>query len=412
MQPQTQSSTATWIDDIHQLVDEHRQEWIDLRRHLHQHPELSGEETLTTNELKARLGALNLPLKLAGDGRGLTADLVTDVSLADSPRLAIRGDIDALPIQDEKTVAYRSCKPGVMHACGHDVHATVVVGAMQVLKKMEQAGKLPWPIAVRAVLQPAEETSEGALHMIHHGALRDVDAIIALHVDPTRQVGCIGIRNDALTAACDTFEITVVGRGGHGARPHLAIDPIEACVAWIDSLYRRMNRSIDPHQTVVVSVGMIQAGHSSNVIPDTAYASGTLRTLHPSARRRALEVIDSISEAVKQQFGCEIKIAWGTSAPAVFNDRKLVALIHDSIVEMLDPAAVDWIETPSMGSEDFSYYLEHVPGAMFRLGVSGSQVGSSPLHTGGFDIDEQAIAHGIQLFAATAIRYFDPALRV
>ncbi|MCD0462953.1 amidohydrolase [Roseiconus lacunae] len=407
----TEKKTTPWIEEIHTLSAKYHEDWIALRRYLHQHPELSGEETLTTNELKSRLCALQLPVRLAGDSRGLTADLVTDSSLADEPRLAIRGDIDGLPIQDEKMVPYRSCKAGVMHACGHDVHATVVVAAMQILKEMDKSGTLPWPIAVRAVLQPAEEISEGALHMIHHKALSDVDAIIALHVDPTRQVGCIGIREGALTAACDQFEIQIQGQGGHGARPHLAKDPIEACVSLIEALYRRINRAIDPHHTVVISIGTVQAGHSANVIPDTATASGTLRTLHPSARRKALETIDVICESVKQEFGVDVRLKWGTTAPAVINDKKLVGVIHDAIVDTLNPGAVEWIDVPSMGSEDFSFYLEHVPGAMFRLGVSGSQVGAAPLHTGTFDIDEQAIAHAAKLFASTAIRYFDPARR-
>ncbi|MCC9601280.1 amidohydrolase [Stieleria sp. JC731] len=403
------NSAMTLTTAIDKIAEEHYDDWISLRRHLHQHPELSGEETWTSNELKSRLCALDLPVRMAGESRGVMADLITDVSLADEPRLAIRGDIDGLPIQDEKSVPYRSCKPGVMHACGHDVHATVVVAAMQILKELERTGQLPWPVAVRAVLQPAEENSEGARHMIHHRALKDVEAIIALHVDPTRQVGCIGIRNDVLTAACDQFEITIEGKGGHGARPHLAIDPIEALVAWVEAAYRRVNRAIDPHQTVVISIGMIKAGHSANVIPDTAVAMGTLRTLSPSSRRKAFETIESINESIETQFGCTVKLRLGTSAPAVVNDRKIVALMYDAIVQTLNPAAVDWIESPSMGSEDFSYYLEHVPGAMFRLGVAGSQVGTAPLHTPTFDIDERAIAHAAKLFASIAIRYFDPA---
>ncbi len=178
-----------------------------------------------------------------------------------------------------KSVDYRSRCEGVMHACGHDVHATIVCGAMQLLATMHAERSLPWPIAVRAILQPSEELATGAKHMIHHHALRDVDAILALHVDPTRSVGCVGLRYGILTAACDAVHVHFTGKGGHGARPQLANDPIDAATHWVQAAFRRIGRTADPHATVVFSVGHIEAGHSANVIPDTAMLSGTLRSL-------------------------------------------------------------------------------------------------------------------------------------
>ncbi|MCO8125202.1 amidohydrolase [Stieleria sp. TO1_6] len=397
-----------WVAAIDQAAEELNGGWIAMRRHLHQHPELSNQETLTTSFLRTQLSELDLPIRLAGEGRGLTADLITDLKLADRPRIAIRGDIDALPITDEKSVPYCSTVDGVMHACGHDVHATVVVGTMQLLARLRRLGQLPWPIAVRAILQPSEETAQGARYMIHHHALADVDAILALHVDPTRQVGCVGLRQGALTAGCDLLEVCFHGKGGHAARPHLTKDPIDACTRWVQSAYRRIYRAIDPHQTVVFSVGKIQAGHSANVIPDTAKLFGTLRTLNTDARRLALEILDDLGDAISRETGCEVKLTLGMSAPAVINDTSLTELLHRSAVQVLDPAAVDWIEVPSMGSEDFSFYLEHVPGAMFRLGVAGDQVGAAPLHTALFDVDEHAIALAVKLFAASVINHFQP----
>ena len=409
---ETASSDAShrevWIEAINDAAKELGDGWIALRRYLHQHPELSGRETLTTQYLKTLLAKLDLPIRVAGDGRGLIADLVTDKALANHPRIAIRGDIDALPIQDEKPVPYHSTVEGVMHACGHDVHATVIIAAMQLLSHLQHTGGLPWPIAARAILQPAEETAEGALHMIHHHAVADVGAILALHVDPTRQVGCVGLREHALTAACDMLEVKFIGSGGHAARPHLTNDPIDACTRWVQSAYRRVHRAINAHEIVVLSIGMIDAGHSPNVIPDTATIKGTLRSLSVEARRRTLEVLEDIGEATARETGCEVRLRLGSSAPGVMNDPTLVRLLHDSAIQVLNPASVDWIDEPSMGSEDFSFYLEHVPGAMFRLGVAGDQVGGAPLHTGNFDVDEHAIAHAAKLFAASIINYFDP----
>jgi amidohydrolase len=393
---------------LHEASQELGAGWITLRRHLHRHPELSGREILTTQYLKGLLAELGLPIRVTGDGRGLVADMVTDATLASGPRIAIRGDIDALPIQDEKSVPYHSSVDGVMHACGHDVHATVIVAAMQLLARLRGSGRLPWPIAVRAILQPSEETAEGALHMIHHHAVADVDAILALHVDPSRRVGTVGLKEGAFTASCDMIEVSFNGRGGHAARPHLTKDPIDACTRWIQSAYRRVPRAINAHDTVVLSIGMIEAGHSANVIPDSAKLYGTLRTLCVDARRKTLEVLEDLCEATAIETGCQVKVRLGMSAPAVINSPALTRLLSDSAVQILDPAAVDWIDEPSMGSEDFSFYLEHLPGAMFRLGVAGEQVGTAPLHTGSFDIDEHAILHAAKLFAASVINYFDP----
>jgi amidohydrolase len=289
------------------------------------------------------------------------------------------------------------------------VHATIVFGAMQLLATMDAERSLPWPIGVRAILQPSEELATGAKHMIHHHALRDVDAILALHVDPARSVGCIGLRHGILTAACDAVHVHFTGKGGHGARPHLTNDPIDAATHWVQTAFRRISRTANPHETVVFSVGRIEAGHSANVIPDTASLSGTLRSLDPESRKTAWETLEDVSEAIERATHVKVEMTRGASAPAVINNQRLVELLTDSAAQSLSPVAVEWIDEPSMGSEDFSYYLELVPGAMFRLGVAGDQVGRAPLHTSTFDIDQRAIAVGCKLFATAVINYFDPA---
>lgn len=382
--------------------------WVAMRRHLHQHPELSEAEFLTTEYLVSELGKLEIPTHVPGEGRGVTADLVTSPGIAKIGRIAIRGDIDALPIQDAKSVDYHSTCDGVMHACGHDVHATIIVGTMQLLWAMQRQRQLPWPIGVRAILQPAEELATGARQMIHHHALRETNAILGLHVDPSRRVGCVGLRSGALTAACDAVHVTFSGRGGHGARPHQTIDPIDAATHWVQSAFRRIGRTANPHDTVVFSIGEIHAGQSANVIPNEATLAGSLRSLDQESRRIALETLEDVCGAIEKESGCRVEMRLGYSAPGVENDPKLVDLLRQAVTESLSAGAVEWIDQPSMGSEDFSYYLEHVPGAMFRLGVAGDQVGTAPLHTSTFDVDEHAIAIGCQVMAAAVIQYFAP----
>lgn len=401
-------SPASWISALSVYSEQLHDDWIAMRKHLHQNPELSDAEFMTTEYLSNQLSQLGLPTHIPGEGRGVTADLISAGGSPDVKRLAIRGDIDALPIQDAKSVDYRSRCDGVMHACGHDVHATVVFGAMQLLAKMEADGMLPWPIAVRAILQPSEELATGAKQMIHHHALRDVEAILSLHVDPTRSVGCVGLRHGTLTAACDTVNVRFSGRGGHGARPQLAYDPIDAATHWVQAAFRRIARTADPHETVVFSVGRMEAGHSANVIPDTATLAGTLRSLDRDSRQVAWETLEDVCEAIQRETHVKVDMSMGSSAPAVINDRQLVDLLANAASEVLGPGAVEWIEQPSMGSEDFSYYLELIPGAMFRLGIAGEQVGRAPLHTSTFDIDQGAISIGCKLFAAAVIDYFRP----
>ena len=397
--------TPDWVEPLHRHAEAFFPNWVNMRRHLHRNPEVSGAEIQTTEYLRAALRKLELPVHVAGEARGVSADLVM---AGTDGRIAVRGDIDALPITDAKNVEYRSQSDGVMHACGHDVHATVVFGAMQVLREMQRQQQLPWPIAVRAILQPAEEICRGARHMIHHHALRDVQAIVAMHVDPTRSVGCVGLRQGVLCAAADMVQVEIRGQGGHGARPHLTRDPIEAGTAWIQSAFRRVSRTADPRATVVFSVGEIQAGHSPNVIPDTAVVRGSLRSLDLESRRVALETLEDVCESVRRESGCEVEMSLGVSAPAVVNDKRLVSLLNGAVEQGLSAGAVEWIDEPSMGSEDFSYYLEHIPGAMFRLGVAGDQIGRSPLHTSLFDIDERALSVGVKVLVAAVINYFDP----
>lgn len=398
------------ISEINSHANNILPDLVQVRRYLHQHPELSEHEFATTDYLAKQVETLELQPKITEAGTGLTCDFVHgSVGVEPLERLAIRGDIDGLPICDSKLVDYKSTRDGVMHACGHDAHPAIVFGTLKLLRLLDREGRLPWPIAVRGLFQPAEETATGATAMIHAHALRDVSAIFALHVDPTRIVGEVGLRGGTLTASCDTFQVDFEGRGGHGARPHLTNDPIEAAATWITTAFRRVPRGLDAQNPVVISVGVIQAGQASNVIPDSAMLQGTLRTLTKQARRDALEAFEDVNNSIEKQFGVKVKVTLSQSAPPVENDPALTKILGAVAEQVLCAGCVEWIERPSMGSEDFSYYLEHVPGVMFRLGVAGDQVGRAPLHTPQFDIDERSLAIGVRLMTAMAIEYFNPA---
>ena len=403
-----QDSLPTWLDEVSELADQRFPRMVQVRRYLHQNPELSDQEFATTRYLAAAIEKLDLPIQITQQGRGLTAELDTAKPELLERRIAIRGDIDALPIDDNKQVPYRSTCPGVMHACGHDAHATIILSALEILTELHHRGSLPWPISVRGIFQPSEEKATGATYMIEQGALENIDAILALHVDPFRPVGTVGIKGGILTAAADLMTISFNGKGGHGARPHLTIDPIDACTQWIQTAYRRIARTADPQRTVVFSIGKIAAGSSANVIPNTATIFGTLRSLDFESREVALKTLDDVSESIRQQTGCEISISMDFSAPAVHNDQACTDLVSHSVQSLLGSDSLQTIEQPSMGSEDFSCYLNHVPGAMFRLGIANDEIGNAALHTPGFDIDERALAIGAKLFAASVIDFFKP----
>ncbi|QDV70696.1 putative hydrolase YxeP [Rosistilla carotiformis] len=408
MESKAPQQSAAWIGPLESAVEESLDGLFKLRRYLHQHPELSGEEFETTTHVARLIEGLPLPLRIADQRRGLTCELLAPDAASNLPRLALRADIDALPIQDAKQVDYHSTRDGVMHGCGHDVHTTMLYGALRVLHQMASRDQLPWPIAVRGIFQPAEETAVGARYMILNQALHDVAAIIGIHCDPSRSVGRIGISPGPLTANCDMFKVKFRGRGGHGARPHQTIDPIDAATQWVQSVYRSVSRAFDPHEATVISIGRFEAGNKANVIPDHAVLEGTLRTFHSGARASALETIAKISEALTMATGCLVDFELGFSAPAVVNDPHLVDVVTHAAQQTLGDHAVEPIPRPSMGSEDFSYYLEHIPGAMFRLGTCSEQIGQEPLHSPHFDIDQRAIAGGVRLLAATVIEYFDP----
>jgi amidohydrolase len=282
----------------------------------------------------------------------------------------------------------------------------VVLGALLALKEIRNL--LPVPLNLRAIFQPAEETSEGAVEMIASGAVEGVDAILSVHMDPSRPVGRVGIRYGALTAACDALEVTISGRGGHAARPHESLDPIAAAAQLISSLYLFIPRATDSHEPVVVTIGQIVAGHNANVIPENAILRGTIRSLGREVRERTKSHIQQLARGIAEASGTKIEVRFEPGPQSVMNDERLTDLLRASAAEILGPRCVDLIQRPSMGGEDFAFYQDHVRGAMFRLGCSSPAVGAAPLHSACFDLDERALVIGARVLARAVVLCAEP----
>jgi len=395
----------TWKNQLETAVEQNADKIIALRRHLHEHPEPSGDELQTSLHLYQWFDDQRLPVRMGPEGCGLVVDSRQKNGQQNkrTRRIALRADIDALRIQDEKQTSYCSQVPGIMHACGHDVHSAIVAGAIASLDQLEREGQLPWPVAWRGIFQPSEETCIGARQMVEAGALDGVDAIFGLHVDPTRQAGTIGVRPGVFTASCDAIRVTVHGRGGHAARPHESNDPIAAAAQLISTLYQFLSRATDSQESVVVSFGKIHGGQNANVIPETVELEGTLRTLDPEVRKNTIKHFRTLAKGIEEISGTKLEVRFEVSIPSVTNDARLTDLVRSVAEEMLGPQRVDHLPRPSMGGEDFAVYLEHVPGTMFRLGCAGEKSPWPGLHTPMFDVEERCLAIGSKILAQAVV---------
>ncbi|WP_409239180.1 amidohydrolase [Streptomyces sp. PA5.6] len=393
-----------------------RAELVAFRRDLHMHPELGHQEFRTTAALKARLEEAGLEPRVLATGTGLICDIGVPPagdrdgdrvgagrSTVPRPMLALRADIDALPIPDTKLgVPYRSTVPDRAHACGHDVHTTVVLGAGLVLAELAKKGQLPFP--VRLIFQPAEEVLPGgATDAIESGALEGVGRIIAVHCDPRVDAGRIGLRHGPITSACDRLEVSLDGPGGHTARPHLTTDLVTAAARVATEVPALVARRADARSGLVVAWGRIETGHAPNVIPQHAELSGTVRCLDLRAWRDAPDLVHGAVQEVADLYRAKSEINYIRGVPPVVNDATISDLLRDAMIERRGLHSVEDTEQ-SLGGEDFSWYLEHVPGAMARLGVRHpGERAARDLHQGDFDVDETAITAGVELFTAAAL---------
>ncbi|MDG9704339.1 M20 family metallopeptidase [Streptomyces sp. DH37] len=382
-----------------------RAELIAFRRDLHMHPELGHQEFRTTAALRERLEKAGLRPRVLPGGTGLICDIHPGGAPAKSgvrPMLALRADIDALPIPDTKTVPYRSTVPDRAHACGHDVHTTAVLGAGLVLAELARRGKLPH--SVRLLFQPAEEVLPGgATDAIEAGVLEGVGRIIAVHCDPKVEAGRIGLRAGPITSACDRLELSLDGPGGHTARPHLTTDLVTAAAKIVTEVPAVLSRRVDTRAGLALTWGRLEAGHAPNVIPQHAELSGTIRCLDLPAWRVAPDLVHAAIDEVATLHRAKFELNYIRGVPPVVNERTTAELLRDAMVARRGHDSVEDTEQ-SLGGEDFSWYLEHVPGAMARLGVRppGDRA-PRDLHQGDFDVDENAIAAGVELFTAAAL---------
>nr|WP_257574266.1 amidohydrolase [Streptomyces sp. JJ66] len=405
LSPKSTRGTATPPPLDGTLPDALRRELVAFRRDVHMHPELGHQEFRTTAAIKARLEEAGLRPRVLDSGTGLICDVHprdADERDRDRPMLAFRADIDALPIPDTKTVPYRSTVPDRAHACGHDVHTTVVLGAGLVLADLARTGRLPH--SVRLIFQPAEEMLPGgATDAIDSGALEGVGRVIAVHCDPRVDAGRIGLRPGPITSACDRLEVTLAGPGGHTARPHLTTDLVTAASRVVTDVPALLARRVDTRAGLAVTWGRIVSGHAPNVIPQRAELSGTVRCLDLPAWRAAPDVVHAVVDEVATLHQAKSEINYIRGVPPVVNETTTTELLRTAMSARHGAHTVETTEQ-SLGGEDFSWYLEHVPGAMARLGVRtpGDPV-PRDLHQGDFDADEQAITVGVELFTAAAL---------
>jgi amidohydrolase len=378
-------------------------ELIAVRRDLHAHPEPGYAEYRTTSLVAQRLTAAGLRPKVLPRGTGLLADVGSDET-SDHPEravVALRADLDALPMADEKDVPYRSTAPGACHACGHDVHTAVLLGTGLFLAEQAAAGLLPGP--VRLIFQPAEEIGTGAQDVIAAGGMASVGRIFALHCDPRLDVGKLGIRSGAITAACDHIRVRVEGPGGHTARPHLTADVVYALGKIVTELPAALSRRVDPRSSLSLVWGRINAGSALNAIPDMGIAEGTVRCLDDDAWRAAPDLFGELVRSVADAYGVTAELSYLRNVPPTVNEATSARMFSAAAEGMLGADMVVHTQQ-SLGGEDFAWYLNSVPGALARLGsrIPGAAV-EYDLHQPSFDIDERAIGVGVRVMAATAL---------
>ncbi|ANV85129.1 hydrolase [Picosynechococcus sp. PCC 7003] len=388
------------LAEIKSLAEKLAPRLIEIRRHIHAHPELSGEEQQTAAYVSGVLSSCGIAVQESVGKTGVVGNLRGQGT--DPRTLGIRVDMDALPIQECTNLDYASTRMGVMHACGHDVHTTVGLGAAMVL------AQLPEAIAgnIRFLFQPAEEIAQGAKWMVDDGALVGVDGVIGLHVFPTIPAKTIGIRYGALTAAADDLEIFIYGESGHGARPHQAIDAIWIAAQVVTALQQSISRTQNPLRPIVLTIGKINGGRAANVIADEVHMTGTVRSLHPETHADLPQWIENIVANICNTYGAKYKVNYQRGVPSVQNDPGLTKILEQASREALGDRHVEILPEPSLGAEDFSMYLENLPGTMFRLGVGHQNRLNYPLHHPLFDIDESAILTGVITLVYTAHKYF------
>ena len=369
------------------------QEIIEIRRHIHAHPELSGLEHQTAILISGYLKNIGWKVR---ESIGKTG-IVAEYGPSDKGFIGLRVDMDALPIAEKTNLTFASKVDGIMHACGHDIHICIGLGVAQLIKDFELN------TGIRIIFQPAEEIASGARWMIEDGATEDLKKILGVHVFPDLSVGKIGIKEGSLTAAAGELSIEIKGQSGHGARPHEGIDAIWTAAKIISGIQESITRKLDPLDPVVITFGKISGGQAYNILAEKVNIVGTVRCT-------SLEVFDNLDSwlnqiifSISKSCGAESVVKFRKITPPVNNDSNINSILRESAVKLFGKANVVELQKPSLGAEDFAEFLNYVPGAMFRLGVSGLH-GCSPLHNSEFNPDDSAIRIAIKLITETILK--------
>ncbi|MHC4991129.1 MAG: M20 metallopeptidase family protein [Planctomycetota bacterium] len=376
---------------------------VKLRRRIHATPEPSNQELSTTSLVAEVLRDYGLEPRVMEHEVGVIVDL--NLGADTESYIALRSELDCVQVNDDKQVPYASTRPGLCHACGHDMHTAIVLGSViSLAENIEQLRAVGFHHNLRAVFQPAEEAATGARQMINQGAIDGVEAILAVHVDPMMETGVIGVRRGALTSACKDFLVRIRGRSGHSARPHEAIDPIPAATNIVNQWYQLCPRTLDSRYPLALTVASITSGSATNAIPDEATIRGTLRTTRVEDTEVVQRRMHSIVRGVAESTGCECHLEFPHHAPPTDNDPILIDLMAGVVRDILGPDHIRWIELPSLGAEDFGFYQELIRGAIVRLGVAGRDGRTRhPLHSSLFDVDESALPIGVKFLTRCAL---------
>ncbi|MBR8826360.1 MAG: amidohydrolase [Gomphosphaeria aponina SAG 52.96 = DSM 107014] len=380
--------------EIRQEIKDLQKQLVEMRRRLHQRPELGFQERITADLIAEKLREWGIEHETGIAKTGVVAIIKSSKS---GPVLAIRADMDALPIQEKNDVPYRSQHDGIMHACGHDGHTAIALGTAYYLSQHRQ----DFCGTVKIIFQPAEEGPGGAKPMIEAGVLQnpDVDAIIGLHLWNNLPLGTVGVRPGALMAAVECFDCTILGRGGHGAMPEQTIDSIVVGAQIINAVQTIVARNVNPLDSAVVTIGKFNAGNGLNVIADTAKMSGTVRYFNPALKDYFGKRLEEIIAGICQSHGAKYELNYWRLYPPVINDAAMAELVRSVATEVVETPAGVVPECQTMGGEDMSFFLEKVPGCYFFLGSANGAKGLNyPHHHPRFDFDETALGMGVEIF--------------
>ncbi len=366
---------------------------VATRRDLHRHPELSWQERRTSEQIHQALERIGVRTRRVAAGTGVIADIPG----GDGAFVALRADMDALPITEETGLPFTSIHDGVMHACGHDAHTSMLLGAAELLVG---DGNLPAP--VRLIFQPAEEQGAGAKAMIEEGALDGVGMIFGGHVDRHFPTGKVVVTEGVVNASTDVFRIEIAGRGGHAARPHESVDAVVAASLLVMSLQTIVSREVNPARPSVVTIGRFDAGSAPNVIAGHALLEGTIRAQESQVRRQLVDAIHRIANSVGQLHGADVQVTLTETTPLVVNPPHMVTLARAAAQAVVGPDHVPSLHIANMGGEDFSYYLDRIPGCYVRFGAQVPGREGYPAHSSRFDIDEAVLPIGARYFCEVA----------